>query len=234
MSSRFSARARFEDSRSHGAGSELLIVEGDSALASVMAVREARSQGVLALQGKPLNAWAAPEARVAAHAQYQLLAEALGLKRPTALDAAALAALRFERVVLLFDPDADGIHIGALMVMYVQRWLPALIEAGRLWLVHAPMFRIVSAASGEVLHADHPAERQAITARLRLQDADLPPQVQAYRGLGGIEPAVLRERCIDPATRGGHAVSAADVRAVLSVFGSSSGSSGGAALPAPR
>ena len=224
MSNRHSpSRCRFEDCRDHGPGSgaELLLVEGESALASVAAVRDARTQGVLALQGKPLNAWVASEARVAQHAQYRLLGEALGLARPTALDPQALALLRFERVVLLFDPDADGIHIGALMVMYVQRWLPALIESGRLWMARAPMFRLVSAASGEVLHADHPAQCREITERLRAQDDGRAPRVQAYRGLGGIEPAVLRQRCVDPATRTGHAVGASDVRAVLSVFGGS-------------
>jgi DNA gyrase subunit B len=223
MSQRYSpANCRFEDSREHGHGSgaELLIVEGDSALASVAAVRDARTQGVLALQGKPLNARVASEARVAQHAQYLLLADALGLATPTALDATALATLRFERVVLLFDPDADGIHIGALMVMYVQRWLPALIESGRLWLVRAPMFKLVSAASGETLHADHPDRCREIAERLRVRDGGQAPRVQAYRGLGGIEPAVLRERCVDPATRNGHVVGAGEVQAVLAVFGS--------------
>jgi DNA gyrase subunit B len=231
MSARYSpANCRLEDSREHGPGSgaELLLVEGDSALASVAAVRDARTQGVLALQGKPLNAWVASAARVAQHAPYRLLAEALGLATPTppALDAPALAALRFERVVLLFDPDADGIHIGALMVMYAQRWLPALVESGRLWLVRAPMFKLVSAVSGETLHADHPVQCREAADRWRLRDGGQAPRVQAYRGLGGIEPAVLRERCVDPATRTGHAVGSGDVQAVLAVFGAGANSSG--------
>lgn len=212
-------RARLADSLQHGAGTELLLVEGDSALSSVCAVRDESSQAVLAFQGKPLNAWVSTSARVDAHAQYQLLAEALGLPSAThELTAAGMDSLRFERLALLFDPDADGIHIGALLVLYVQRWLPALIEQGRLWLLRAPMFELVSADSGEVMHADHPAECRELAQRLTAASGT-PPRVQAHRGLGSIAPAVLRRRCVDPATRAGRVVTEAEVRAVVSVFG---------------
>ena len=213
-------RAKCADSQQHGAGTELLLVEGDSALSSVCAVRDEQTQAVLAFQGKPLNAWTAPAARVDAHAQYRLLAEALGLPRAThAMTAADTATLRHERLVLLFDPDADGIHIGALLVLYVQRWLPALIAQRRLWLLRAPMFELVSADSGEVLHADHPAECREMTQRLTEASSGRAPRVQAHRGLGSIAPAVLRERCVDPRTRSGRVVTEAEVRAVVSVFG---------------
>jgi DNA gyrase subunit B len=213
-------RAKLADSQQHGAGTELLLVEGDSALASVCAVRSEATQAVLAFQGKPLNAWVAAAARVDAHAQYKLLAEALGLQRATqALDRQALAGLRYERLALLFDPDADGIHIGALLVLYVQRWLPGLIEQGRLVMLRAPMFELVSADSGEVLHADHPQQCQQMAQQLTQASAGRAPRVQAHRGLGSIAPAVLRERCVDPATRQARVVSAAEVRAVVSVFG---------------
>ena len=89
-----------------------------------------------------------------------------GLYPGQALDATAMAALRYERLALLFDPDADGIHIGALLVLYVQRWLPSLIEQGRLLMLRAPMFELVSADSGEVLHADHPQQCQQLALRL--------------------------------------------------------------------
>jgi len=213
-------RAKLADSQHHGLGTELLLVEGDSALASVCAVRSEATQAVLAFQGKPLNAWVASAARVDAHAQYKLLAEALGLQRATqALDFTALAGLRYEKLALLFDPDADGIHIGALLVLYVQRWLPALIEQGRLVMLRAPMLELVSADSGEVLHADHPQQCQQVTQQLTEANAGRAPRVQAHRGLGSIAPAVLRERCVDPATRQGRVVTDAEVRAVISVFG---------------
>lgn len=224
MNSRYrSANAKLMDCREHGAssGAELLLVEGDSALASVCAVRSERTQAVLALQGKPLNAWQAPAARVAQHAPYQLLAQALGVA-PAAPSTSATPAqqqLRYERVVLLFDPDADGIHIGALLVLYVQRWLPLLIEQGQLWQVRAPMFELVSADSAEVQQADNPVHCQNLSAQMTQAAGGMRPRVQAYRGLGSISPDVLRSRCVDPATRRAHAVGAGDVRAVVDVFG---------------
>ena len=75
--------ARLQDSTQRGSGTELLIVEGESAARSVAAVRHVPTQGVLPLQGKPLNAWQASVARVRASPLYQQLADALGLpERP--------------------------------------------------------------------------------------------------------------------------------------------------------
>lgn len=235
------ARAKLVDCAKAGAGSgaELILVEGDSAMHSVVAVRDDRLQAVLPLQGKPLNAWDAAEAKVAQHVLFRQLAEALGLARPTALSADELARLRYDRVVLLFDPDADGIHIGALMLLYFQRWLPGLLEAGRVWLVRAPMFELVPAAGpgtdgigseglregigdAAVRHAYNPAQCRELADAMRLASGDATEpavRVQAYRGLGGIAPAVLRRLCVDPATRVGHAVGSRDVQAVVEVFG---------------
>ncbi len=209
--------------RGPGSGAELLLVEGDSALASVCAVRNGRTQAVLALQGKPLNAWQASAARVAQHAQYRLLSQALGLPAAGSLGAAAPepgpSQQRYERVVLLFDPDADGIHIGALMVLYFQRWLPGLIAQQQLWQVHAPMFELVAPDSGEVQQADNPLHCQALAARMAHDAGGVKPRVQAYRGLGSMAPEVLRSRCVDPLSRRAHRVGAADVQAVVDIFG---------------
>ena len=184
------------------------------------AVRQERYQAVLAFQGKPLNAWAASAARVDGHAQYRLLAQALGLAAATGpAGAAELDRLRFERLCLLFDPDADGIHLGALLVMYVQRWLPGLIAQRRLWMLRAPMFEIVDPLSGEVHLADHPAACRALVDRLQAAAGGRAPRVQAHRGLGSITPALLREHCVDPATRRAWPVEPAEVQALASAFG---------------
>ncbi|HYN59667.1 MAG TPA: toprim domain-containing protein [Rubrivivax sp.] len=212
---------KFEDCQLHGPGSaaELLVVEGDSAMASVLAVRNNSTQAVLALQGKPMNAWVSPATRVQQHAPFQALARALGLATPTPSAAPTAQAWRHERLVLLLDPDADGIHIGALLVLYVQRWLPQLIAEGRLWLVRAPMFEVVCPTTGEVHHADNPTQCQALAARLTGQAGGQKPQIQTHRGLGSIAPPVLRSRCVDPATRQAHAVAANEVAAVVEIFG---------------
>jgi DNA gyrase subunit B len=234
MSTRYSqTTAKLVDCQdhSHGSGAELFLVEGDSAASSVVAVRDQRRQAVLPLQGKPLNAWTATEAKVAQHVLFQQLARALGLTAPTAWLEGQPEALRFERVVLLFDPDADGIHIGALMVLYFQRWLPRLIAGGQLWLARAPMFEIEvpavlrsaapesSVDAARYQYAYNPMQCRQAVELLRSESKTQDIRVRAFRGLGGLAPELLRARCVNPATRTAHALGAADVQGVVEVFG---------------
>jgi DNA gyrase subunit B len=214
------ARAKLADCELHGAGSgaELILVEGDSAQDSVLAVRDARTQAVLPLQGKPLNAWAASHNKVEQHVLFQQLAQALGLPSPTALPEGGVTALRYERIVLLFDPDADGIHIGALVQLYFARWLPAVVEAGLLCLCRAPMYELVD-ADGVVHHALTPDHRQRIEQSLRTAAEALPPRVRALRGIGGFAPETLRRLCVDPATRLARTLSPTDVQHAVDLFG---------------
>lgn len=211
------SKAKLADSVQHGAGCELILVEGDSAARSVVAVRDERTQAVLPLQGKPLNAWRADEAKVRGNLLYRQLADALGLADPT-LRSAALIPMRFERVVLLFDPDADGVHIEALMLLYFARWWPDFLACGQLWRVRAPMYTLTHAGSGETAQAYSPAHRDALLAQMR---ASAPGEVVQHRhvGLGNLPPNLLRRACVDPATRAARQVGQEDVEAVLAVFG---------------
>ena len=213
------ARAKLAECELHGVGTsaELILVEGDSAQDSVLAVRNARTQAVLPLQGKPLNAWAASRDKAEQHVLFQQLAQALGLPSPTALPDDGVAALRYERIVLLFDPDADGIHIGALVQLYFARWLPAVVDAGLLCLCRAPMFELVD-ADGVVHHALTPDHRQRIEDSLRMT-ARSPPMVRALRGIGGFAPDTLRRLCVDPATRLARTLAPRDVQDAVDLFG---------------
>ncbi len=214
------SRAKLADCELHGPGSgaELILVEGDSAQDSVLTVRDARTQAVLPLQGKPLNAWAASQDKVEQHVLFQQLAQTLGMPSPTTLPDGGVAALRYERIVLLFDPDADGIHIGALVQLYFARWLPAVVEAGLLCLCRAPMYELVD-ADGVVHHALTPDHRQRIEQSLRAAADTLPPMVRALRGIGGFAPETLRRLCVDPATRLARALSPDDVQQAIELFG---------------
>jgi DNA gyrase subunit B/topoisomerase-4 subunit B len=223
------AKAVFVDSAAHGPGSgaELFVVEGESAAAAVAAVRSARSQAVLPLRGKPMNAWRAGADKVRAHALYAQFAAALGVADAVALEHAdedALASLRFERVVLLMDPDADGIHIGALVLLYLQRWAPALIGTGRVMQARVPMFVLRPACdhpNSVVRVAFTPAERDALAYALRAEHGGR-PIVQAVRGLASLAPQWLADHCVDPATRElVRVVTAQDVDAAVAVFGRS-------------
>ncbi len=195
------------DCREHGpsSGNELLLVEGESAASSVVAVRDERFQAVLPLQGKPMNAWTATQPKVAQHVLYQQLGAALGLAVPTAITAAELSALRYERVVLLFDGDADGIHIGALMVLYFHRWLPQLLAQQRVWLVRAPMFevRVLSRSEGDATGVTAPQPESVVDDLLRrLESPRAKPPVEAPSP-GGPPAAALgdvlaRQQALNP------------------------------------
>lgn len=127
---------KLDDCTYHGLGSgvELYVVEGDSAAGAVSRMRNAQFQAVLPMQGKPLNTVRATAQKVVANPWFAALTQALG----TGLgDAFALQALRYDRVILLMDPDADGIHCGALVTMFFYRWMRPLLDDGRVGIARA-------------------------------------------------------------------------------------------------
>ncbi len=208
---------KLTDSRRHGAGTELFIVEGDSAASTVAALRDGQFQAVLPMQGKPLNAIKASAEKVAAYPLFKALNESLGIdhSRPTA-DLFVWDDLRFERLVLLFDPDADGIHSGALMLMFVYQYLRPLLDQGRVLMIHAPWVQI-SLTEQQPLYAYSEAQALALTQQLRAQGKT--PQVVRYRGLSGIDRAILMQTCIDPATRNARVMAEQDALAAIEIFG---------------
>ena len=208
---------KLTDSRRHGAGTELFIVEGDSAASTVAALRDGQFQAVLPMQGKPLNAIKASAEKVAAYPLFKALNESLGIdhSHPTA-DLFVWDDLRFERLVLLFDPDADGIHSGALMLMFVYQYLRPLLDQGRVLMIHAPWVQI-SLTGQQALYAYSEAQALALTQQLRAQGQS--PQVVRYRGLSGIDRAILMQTCIDPATRNARVMTEQDALAAIEIFG---------------
>lgn len=213
----WSAPPLLTDCARHGAesGAELFVVEGRSAADSLRAVRDPASQAVLPLQGKPLNGARATAARVAADPFLGALAAALGVRWG---EPDPLGTLRYERVLLLHDPDADGVHIGALLLMHVARWLPALLEAGRVERVCAPIgeVRAHPGAAPELAFGD--AHFRALCVRARTRHGDAAVAVR-YRGLGAISPGALRATCVDPATRLTVVLGPEDARLAAAAFG---------------
>ncbi|MFN9773956.1 MAG: toprim domain-containing protein [Burkholderiales bacterium] len=203
----------------HGpeSGAELFIVEGRSAADAVRAVRDPLRQAVLPLQGKPLNGARATAARVAADPFLGALAAALGTGWG---DACSLDGLRYERVLLLHDPDADGIHIGALLLMHVARWLVPLLEAGRVERVHAPIGEVRGTPGEPPALAFGDAHFRALCERARTRHGGAFVAVR-HRGLGAISPAALRATCVDPATRLTTVLDDTDARLAAAAFGTS-------------
>jgi len=206
---RFGERARLDDCRREGPDNakELFVVEGESAAAAVARVRDPAFQAVLPMQGKPLNAARASRQKVLAHPLFGPLIDALGTGlEPDYRD----EARRYGRILMLMDPDADGIHCGVLLLMFFQRWMPLLVESGRIEIVRPPWGEVTVA--GRVHLALSEAELNGLADRARGAG---PATVCRYRGLAAIEADVIRDTCVAPSTRRVSRVSPADVAAMV-------------------
>jgi DNA gyrase subunit B len=213
---------KFEDCALHGRGlgTELFIVEGDSASGAVINVRDKQRQAVLPMQGKPLNAIRATGERMVEYALFKQVVSALGVGM-TNLETGELSDLsmmRFDRVVLLFDPDADGIHCGALMLMFFYRWMRPLLASGAVCMVRPPFFVVTHAGSDKALHAYSPDHAQRLAAELTRRGASH-VKSQHHRGLASIDPPLLLSSCVDPATRRAAVMGLADAEAAIAAFG---------------
>ena len=207
---------KLNDSRRHGAGSgaELFLVEGDSAAGSVSLVRDPETQAVLPMQGKPLNAAKAPPAKVAAHPLFRALADAVGAGDGPTFD---LARARYERIVLLMDADADGIHCAALMCLYFYRRMWRLLEDGRVSIAHAPLAVISAATLARPEYVFTEIDYRERAQALRAAGHEI--QVVRYRGLAGLDLGTLAASCVRPATRVLHVLGRPDADAMLRVLG---------------
>jgi DNA gyrase subunit B/topoisomerase-4 subunit B len=209
---------KLDDCQVHGPGSgaELFVVEGDSASLAVSQVRQPRFQAVLPMQGKPLNAIRASAGKVAANPFFAALTAALGTGHGAAFKA---GELRYDRIVLLFDPDADGIHCGVLLLMFFYRWMRPLLDLGQVHAVRAPVGELVRAGAATPQFIYSELQFHALCAEL-LERRDPAARALRYRGLAGLNPEFLATLCVNPATRTAQTVSAADAELAIGVFGS--------------
>lgn len=210
------------DSRLHGKDSELFIVEGDSAASTVSSLRDGKFQAVLPMQGKPLNALKASNEKVENYPLFKALAESLGISSlSTDTSSIKWYQLQFDRLVLLFDPDADGIHSGALMLMFIYKYLRPLLSEGRVLMVRAPWVQI-NLPNQEPIYAYSEAHALDITQQLKSQG--ITPQIVRYRGLSGIDKTTLMRTCLEPQTRNARIMSEQDALTAIEIFGANNDS----------
>ncbi len=193
---------------------ELLIVEGDSASNAVGAVRDSAFQAVMPMQGKPLNAWKATKDKVARNEFFHALDQAIGAGWG---DSFRMENMRYKNIVLLFAPDADGIHCSMLVLMYFYRWMRPLLESGRIYMVHPPLFEITAPAMNELVCAA--SDEEAIDRLAKVQREVDPSAVKnRFRGLASMSGAVLKRYCVQPSTRHAFRMRAKDAEAAIEVF----------------
>jgi topoisomerase IV subunit B len=174
-------------------GTEIFLVEGDSAGGSAKQARSRETQAILPLRGKILNAASASIDKLQANRELTDLVIALGCGQGRAYRA---DDLRYEKVIIMTDADVDGAHIAALLMTFFLREMPKLIEAGHLYLAQPPLYRL--SAAGESHYARDEAARDALLAG---PFKGKKVEISRFKGLGEMDPKQLRETTMDPGTR---------------------------------
>ena len=173
--------------------SELFIVEGDSAGGSAKQGRNNKIQAVLPLRGKILNSEGLALAKVLANAELADLVSAIGTGAGEKFD---LAGLRYGKIILLMDADADGHHIATLLLAFFFRHMTELIRKGHVYIAQPPLYRID--VGKETQWARDDAHKEEILAALR---GNAKPEITRFKGLGEMPPATLASTTLDPRYR---------------------------------
>jgi len=175
-------------------GTELFIVEGDSAGGSGKGARNRNTQALLPLKGKILNVLGAASSKLNTNAEINDLCEALGVGMGTKFN---LDDLRYDKIIIMTDADVDGAHIAALLMTFFYTQMRPMIDAGHLYLACPPLYRLTQGAK-RVYVADDAEKDMWLEKGLGGKGKI---DLQRFKGLGEMDAKDLKETTMDPTTR---------------------------------
>ncbi|MEP0258528.1 DNA topoisomerase IV subunit B [Sulfitobacter sp.] len=175
-------------------GTELFIVEGDSAGGSGKGARNRNTQALLPLKGKILNVLGAASSKITTNAEINDLCEALGVGMGTKFN---LDDLRYDKIIIMTDADVDGAHIASLLMTFFFTQMRPLIDAGHLYLACPPLFRLTQGAK-RVYCLDEAEKNMWLEKGLGGKGKI---DVSRFKGLGEMDAKDLKETTMDPETR---------------------------------